>query len=72
MFNNPLMSDILFTCEESDKKFNAHKYVLATSSSVFYTMFYGFCGARLSTTFASLQLVICQEYSLILSRVAIF
>ena len=40
MFNNPLMSDISFTCGESDKKFNAHKYVLAISSSVFYAMFY--------------------------------
>ena len=38
MFNNPLMSDISFTCGESDKKFNAHKYVLAISSSVFYAM----------------------------------
>ena len=40
MFNNPLMSDISFTCGESDKKFDAHKYVLAISSSVFYAMFY--------------------------------
>ena len=42
MFNNPLMSDIKFTCGESKRKyFYAHKYVLATSSPVFYTMFYG-------------------------------
>ena len=46
MFNNPLMSDIAFTCEESEgesmrKCFHAHKYVLATSSPVFHTMFYG-------------------------------
>ena len=41
MFNNPFMSDIKFSCEDSDKKFFAHKYVLATSSAVFYAMFYG-------------------------------
>ena len=42
MFNNPLMSDITFTCGESKRKyFYAHKYVLATSSPVFYAMFYG-------------------------------
>ena len=42
MFNNPLMSDIKFTCGESKRKyFYAHKYVLATSSAVFFTMFYG-------------------------------
>ena len=41
MFNNPFMSDVGFSCEGSDKKFFAHKYVLATSSAVFYAMFYG-------------------------------
>ena len=41
MFNNPFMSDIMFSCEGSDKKFFAHKYVLSTSSAVFYAMFYG-------------------------------
>ena len=42
MFNNPLMSDIKFTCGESKRKyFYAYKYVLATSSVVFQTMFYG-------------------------------
>ena len=48
MFNNPLMSDIKFTCGESEgelmrklTKFHAHKYVLATSSPVFHAMFYG-------------------------------
>ena len=42
MFNNPLMSDIIFTCGQSvTKEFYAHKYVLATSSLVFYSMFYG-------------------------------
>ena len=41
MFNNSLMSDIQFTCGESSRKFYANKYVLATSSPVFFTMFYG-------------------------------
>jgi hypothetical protein len=41
MFNNPFMSDVAFSCEGSDKKFFAHKYVLGTSSAVFYAMFYG-------------------------------
>ena len=41
MFNNTLMSDIMFTCTESNKKFYAHKYVLATNSPVFFTTFYG-------------------------------
>ena len=41
MFNNPFMSDVAFSCEGSRKKFFAHKYVLATSSAVFYEMFYG-------------------------------
>ncbi|CAB3993538.1 BTB POZ domain-containing 6 [Paramuricea clavata] len=41
MFNNSFMSDVAFSCEGSDKKFSAHKYVLATSSAVFYAMFYG-------------------------------
>ncbi len=41
MFNNPFMSDFKFSCEDSDKKFFAHKYVLATSSAVFYAMFNG-------------------------------
>ncbi len=41
MFNNPFMSDVRFSCEDSDKEFFAHKYVLATSSAVFYAMFYG-------------------------------
>ena len=41
MFNNPFMSDVALKCEDSDKKFFAHKYVLSTSSVVFYAMFYG-------------------------------
>ncbi len=41
MFDNELMSDISFTCEKSSRIFHAHKYVLATSSAVFYAMFYG-------------------------------
>ena len=35
------MSDVKFSCEGSDEKFFAHKYVLATSSAVFYAMCYG-------------------------------
>ncbi|CAB3993535.1 BTB POZ domain-containing 6-like [Paramuricea clavata] len=41
MFNNSFMSDVAFSCEGSDKKFFAHKYVLGISSAVFYAMFYG-------------------------------
>ena len=41
MFNNPFFSDVTFTCEGSDTKFYAHKYVLVTSSAVFYAEFNG-------------------------------
>ena len=44
MFDNELMSDVSFTCGESGlsgRIFHAHKYVLATSSAVFFAMFYG-------------------------------
>ena len=41
MFDNELMSDVSFVCGESSRIFHAHKYVLATSSAVFYSMFYG-------------------------------
>ena len=41
MFDNELMSDVSFTCGKSSRIFHAHKYVLATSSAVFYAMFYG-------------------------------
>ena len=42
MFNNPVMSDITFTFPDHDKQaIPAHKYVLATSSPVFFAMFYG-------------------------------
>ena len=41
MFDNELMSDVSFTCGESHRIFHAHKYVLATSSAVFFAMFYG-------------------------------
>ena len=41
MFDNELMSDVTFTCGESSRIFHAHKYVLATSSAVFFAMFYG-------------------------------
>ena len=41
MFDNELMSDVSFTCGESRRIFHAHKYVLVTSSAVFFAMFYG-------------------------------
>ncbi|KAJ8309439.1 hypothetical protein KUTeg_014313 [Tegillarca granosa] len=43
MFNNPLMADVYFIVgsEPSQQRIPAHKYVLATSSSVFHAMFYG-------------------------------
>ena len=41
MFDNELLSDVSFTCGKSSRIFHAHKYVLATSSAVFYAMFYG-------------------------------
>ena len=42
MFNNPVMSDIKFVFPDHDKQsIPAHKYVLATSSPVFFAMFYG-------------------------------
>ena len=41
MFDNELMSDVSFACGESHRIFHAHKYVLATSSAVFFAMFYG-------------------------------
>ena len=41
MFDNELMSDVSFICEESRRIFHAHKYVLATGSAVFFAMFYG-------------------------------
>jgi hypothetical protein len=42
VFHNSLMSDITFTCGESKRKcFHVNKYVLATCSTVFESMFYG-------------------------------
>lgn len=43
MFNNELMADIKFVvgCDEQVQTIPAHKYVLATGSSVFYAMFFG-------------------------------
>ncbi|GAB0100025.1 BTB/POZ domain-containing protein 6 [Sergentomyia squamirostris] len=43
MFNNELMADIKFAVGTDDhvQTIPAHKYVLATGSSVFYAMFYG-------------------------------
>ena len=49
MFNNELMSDVSFTCGESSRIFHAHKYVLATSSAVFFAMFYGNLAQKEST-----------------------
>ena len=50
MFDNELMSDICFTCGETSRRiFHAHKYVLATSSSVFFAMFYGDLAQKEST-----------------------
>ncbi len=49
MFDNELMSDVSFTCGESSRIFHAHKYVLATSSAVFYAMFYGDLAQQEST-----------------------
>jgi BTB/POZ domain-containing protein 3/6 len=44
MCNNELMADVYFVVSNgglSSKRFPAHKYVLATGSSVFFAMFYG-------------------------------
>ncbi|XP_023210824.1 BTB/POZ domain-containing protein 6-B-like [Centruroides vittatus] len=43
MFNNELMSDVHFLVgpKGNTQRIPAHKYVLATGSSVFYAMFYG-------------------------------
>lgn len=43
MFNNDLMADVRFIVGSpgSTQIIPAHKYVLATGSSVFYAMFYG-------------------------------
>ena len=50
MFDNELMSDISFTCGETSRRiFHAHKYVLATSSAVFFAMFYGDLAQKEST-----------------------
>lgn len=50
MFNNPFMSDVTLTSGENKLvSFYAHKYVLATSSPVFYAMFYGSMAENVST-----------------------
>ncbi len=43
MYNNDLMSDVTFLVgpKNSAQRIPAHKYVLATGSSVFYAMFFG-------------------------------
>ena len=56
MFNNFFMSDVGLCCEASSKEFHAHKYVLgllATSSSVFYAMFYGELAEKNSVVYLS-------------------
>ena len=53
MFNNQLMSDVVLCCEGSRQEFRSHKYVLATSSSVFYAMFYGELAEKNSTVYLS-------------------
>ena len=49
LFDNELMSDVSFTSGKSSRIFHAHKYVLATSSAVFYAMFYGNLAQKEST-----------------------
>ena len=43
MFNNELMSDVWFLVgpPATPRRIPAHKYVLATGSSVFFAMFFG-------------------------------
>ena len=43
MYNNDLMADVYFKVGPSGncQRIPAHKYVLATGSSVFFAMFYG-------------------------------
>lgn len=43
MFNNSLMADVFFKVGilPNQQKIPAHKYILATGSSVFFAMFYG-------------------------------
>ena len=53
MFSNPFMSDVMLCCEGCSKQFRSHKYVLATSSSVFYAMFYGKLAEKNSTVYLS-------------------
>ena len=53
MFNNPFMSDVGLCCEGSSKEFHAHKYILATSSSVFHAMFYGDLAEKNSVVYLS-------------------
>ena len=50
MFNNPFMSDVTLTSGENKLvSFYAHKYVVATSSPVFYAMFYGSMAENVAT-----------------------
>ena len=41
MLDNDLMADVYFIVGPEKRRIPAHKYMLATGSSVFYAMFYG-------------------------------
>ena len=53
MFNNPFISDVRLCCKGSSKESHAHKYILATSSSVLYAMFYGELAEKNSVVYLS-------------------
>ena len=66
IFNQDLLSDVKFVVRDSkggseSKNIPAHKFVLAISSPVFYTMFYG----ELAETKDSVEISDCQYESLL-------
>ena len=67
MFNNELLSDVMFVVRDSEggsenmKKIPAHKLLLAISSPVFYAMFYG----ELAEKKDSIHLSDCDHKSLL-------
>ena len=66
IFNNELLSDVKFvvpvsTGESESKVIPAHKFVLAISSHVFFTMFYG----QMAETANSIELPDCEYESLL-------
>ena len=70
MLNNPCMSDITLTCADSSRVFYAHKYVLASSSAVFYAMFHGDLAVKMDSNIylpdideESLQEFLCFLYT---------